>query len=186
MGMDINVYKTAADDAQMHEIKRLVGQVESLERELAERDACAQKLRELHRSSIEDEEIPPDAMGYDAFCELCECVEGESFEETVAVAGANGYSGDPLDPEVLEACARYHETASLLARFVADEDGCGSGLIAALHLIRRNNESSDDDIRVGVMVDGEFVELNGDDLVGEADSVLDPRIVAEKKHAASE
>ena len=59
--MGINVYKTAADDAQAHELKRLAGQVESLERELAERDACAQKLRELHRSSIECEEIPPDA-----------------------------------------------------------------------------------------------------------------------------
>lgn len=124
-------------------------------------DAAAMKLVELHRRSIEDEPIPPDAMGYEEFCELCERVNDERFHAAVAATGFNGYSGDPLDPEVLEVEAVYHAACELLARFVADEDGCGSGLEAALHLIRRENEMCDEHLVVGTMCDGEFRALEG-------------------------
>ena len=57
--------------------------------------------------------------------------------------------------------AVYHAACELLARFVADEDGCGSGLEAALHLIRRENETCDEHLVVGTMCDGEFRALEG-------------------------
>lgn len=76
----------------------------------------------------------------------------------------------------------FWTASAQLADFVADEELHGSRLASALYLIRRENDACDSGLVVGVMVDGEFVELDENDLIDDRES-LDARSVAEAKLA---